>query len=74
MPFVVEPYEAAFAEPGDLLIPMQQNAITRDHIVADLHQLSVGKKPGRQSRKEITVFKSVGCALKDLATADLLLE
>jgi ornithine cyclodeaminase/alanine dehydrogenase-like protein (mu-crystallin family) len=71
---VVETYDAALAEPGDLLIPMREQAITRDHIVADLHELISGKKQGRQSREEITVFKSVGCALEDLATAELLLS
>jgi ornithine cyclodeaminase/alanine dehydrogenase-like protein (mu-crystallin family) len=71
---VVETYDAALAEPGDLLIPMQEQAITRGQIVADLHELISGKKQGRQNGEEITVFKSVGCALEDLATAELLLE
>jgi ornithine cyclodeaminase/alanine dehydrogenase-like protein (mu-crystallin family) len=71
---VVETYNAALAEPGDLLIPMREQAITHEHIVADLHELISGKKQGRQSREEITVFKSVGCALEDLATAELLLS
>jgi ornithine cyclodeaminase/alanine dehydrogenase-like protein (mu-crystallin family) len=69
---VVETY-ATLSEPGDLLIPVQEGAITRDHVV-DLHELISGKKPGRQSREEITVFKSVGCALEDLVTAELLLS
>ena len=70
---LVETY-ATLSEPGDLLIPMQEGAITRDHIVADLHELLSGKKPGRQCTEEITVFKSVGCALEDLVTAELLLN
>jgi ornithine cyclodeaminase/alanine dehydrogenase-like protein (mu-crystallin family) len=69
---VVETY-ATLSEPGDLLIPMQEGAITRNHIVADLHELITGKKQGRQSKEEITIFKSVGCALEDLVTAELLL-
>jgi len=68
----VETY-ATLSEPGDFLIPMQEGAITGDHIVADLHELITGKKQGRQSNEEITIFKSVGCALEDLVTAELLL-
>ncbi len=68
---VVETY-ATLSEPGDLLIPMQEGAITGDHLVADLHELITGKKQVRQSSEEITIFKSVGCALEDLVTAELL--
>ena len=71
---VVETYQAALTEPGDILIPMQQAAITRDHIAADLHELTSGKKQGRTNEEEITVFKSMGCALEDLVTAELLLR
>jgi len=70
---VVDTYVAALSEVGELLIPMQEGAITRDHIAADLHELVSGKKQGRRSPKEITVFKSVGCALEDLVAAELLL-
>lgn len=61
----------ALAEAGDLLIPMREGVISRAHIVADLHELASGKKPGRTSAEEITVFKSVGCALEDLVIASL---
>lgn len=67
----VESTLAALTEAGDLLIPMQQNEIPRTHIVADLHELISGKKVGRRGREDITVFKSVGCALEDLVTAEL---
>ena len=70
---VVDTYSAALSEVGELLIPLQEGAITRDHIVADLHELVSGKKQGRRSPEEITVFKSVGCALEDLVAAELLL-
>jgi len=68
---VVDTYDGALAEAGDLLIPMQRGAITRAHIAADLHELVSGKKPARRATDEITLFKSVGCALEDLVTADL---
>jgi ornithine cyclodeaminase/alanine dehydrogenase-like protein (mu-crystallin family) len=62
----------ALAEAGDLLIPMREQSITRDHVVADLHELVTRKVPGRTSSEEVTIFKSVGCALEDLVTANLL--
>ncbi len=68
---VVETYESAVAEAGDLLIPMSEGVIGREHVVADLHEVEAGKKPGRTSGNEITVFKSVGCALEDLVVATL---
>jgi ornithine cyclodeaminase/alanine dehydrogenase-like protein (mu-crystallin family) len=70
---VVDTYGAALSEVGELLIPLQEGAITRSHIAADLHELVSGAKQGRLSPEEITVFKSVGCALEDLVAAELLL-
>jgi ornithine cyclodeaminase/alanine dehydrogenase-like protein (mu-crystallin family) len=70
---VVDTYITA-AEVGELLIPLQEGVIARDHVAADLHELISGKKQGRRSPEEITVFKSVGCALEDLVAAELLLE
>ncbi len=71
---VVDTYQAAQSEAGDLLIPFEEGAIARDHAVSDLHELVSGKKQGRCTREEITVFKSVGCALEDLVAAELLLS
>lgn len=68
---VVESGESAFAEAGDLLIPMSEGAIGQEHVIADLHELASGKKIGRTSPDEITVFKNLGCALEDLVTAVL---
>ena len=69
---VVDTYDGALAEAGDLVIPIKEGVISRNHIAADLHELLTGNKPGRTSPSEITLFKSVGCALEDLATAELL--
>lgn len=69
---VVDTYEGALAEAGDLLIPLKNQVITRNHILADLHEVVSGKKRVRTSEQDITLFKSVGCALEDLATAELL--
>jgi ornithine cyclodeaminase/alanine dehydrogenase-like protein (mu-crystallin family) len=68
---VVDTFEGALAEAGDLLIPLNKGLINRHHILADLHQLVSRKKIVRTRSDEITLFKSVGCALEDLATAEL---
>jgi ornithine cyclodeaminase/alanine dehydrogenase-like protein (mu-crystallin family) len=69
----VESYEGAPAEAGDLLIPMQEGMIGQTHVAGDLHELTSGKKRGRMTGEDITLFKSVGCALEDLAIAELLI-
>jgi ornithine cyclodeaminase/alanine dehydrogenase-like protein (mu-crystallin family) len=71
---VVDTHEGALAEAGDLLIPLKNKVITRKHILADLHELLSGKKKVRTKPDEITLFKSVGCALEDLAAAELVAQ
>ena len=67
----VDTYEGAWEEAGDLLIPIKAGAITRRHVRADLAELVSRRKRGRTTREEITLFKSVGFALEDAATARL---
>jgi ornithine cyclodeaminase len=69
---IVDAQKPVGFEPGELSIARKENAIAADHIVADLHELVSGKKQGRRGREDITVFKSVGCALEDLVAAELL--
>lgn len=69
---VVDTYEGAMQEAGDLLMPIKNGAIDRSHIVADLHEIASGKKRGRLTQDDITLFKSVGCAVEDLTTAHLI--
>jgi ornithine cyclodeaminase/alanine dehydrogenase-like protein (mu-crystallin family) len=57
----------ATKEAGDIVQPLKSRTIKLDDIVADLHELTRGEKEGRQSDDEITLFKSVGAALEDLA-------
>lgn len=71
---VVDSYEGALAEAGDLLMPLSRGTITKDHIIADLHQIVSGEIEGRQSARDITIFKSVGFALEDLVLATLVYE
>ena len=70
----VDTYEAAFAEAGDILVPLHAGEIGREHVLGDLHELVSEVKPGRGSRDDITLFKSVGSALEDLVTAKLALQ
>ena len=69
---MVDTYDGALAEAGDLLIPMKSGVIKRENLLADLHQLVTARKPVRTNASEITLFKSVGNALEDLAAAELL--
>ncbi len=58
-------------EAGDVVLPIASGAITADAICADLYDLAGGTHPGRASAGEITLFKSVGIAIEDLAAAKL---
>ncbi len=72
--FVADSAEACLSEAGDLMIPIDEGAITADHIHAELGELILGRKPGRESAEEITLFKSVGLAIQDVATAKLVYD
>lgn len=61
----------ALKEAGDLAIPMANGLITREAIRADLFDLTRGPHAGRNDRHEVTLFKSVGTAIEDLAAAML---
>jgi alanine dehydrogenase len=68
---VVDTYHGAWAEAGDLLIPINAGAITRRHVKAELAEVVARRKPGRSRPDEITLFKSVGWAPEDAASARL---
>jgi len=70
----VDRRESTLNEAGDLLIPMKEGAVTADHIRAELGDVLLGKHPGRASETEITLFKSLGLAVQDLAAATHVLE
>lgn len=61
----------ALKEAGDIVRPIADGVITAADVVADLFDLSRGTDPGRRGADEITLFKSVGTALEDLAAARL---
>jgi ornithine cyclodeaminase len=70
---VVDTYAGALAEAADIVEPLERGVIPSSAVVAELAEL-VGGHPGRTSASEITLFKSVGTAIADLAAARLLLE
>ena len=58
-------------EGGDIVLPLASGALSKEGIKAELAELAHGQHPGRTSADEITLFKSVGAALEDLAGAIL---
>jgi len=68
---VVDTYHGAWAEAGDLLIPIKAGAVSRRHVRAELAEVVARRKPGRTRPDEITLFKSVGWAPEDAASARL---
>lgn len=61
----------ALVESGDLIQPIEAGVITAGDIRGSLADLCAGRKPGRTDASEITVFKTVGSAIADLAAARL---
>jgi len=61
-------------EAGELLIPIAEGVFSADNVKAELAQLACSEHSGRQNEEEITVFKTVGTALSDLAGACLVVE
>ena len=66
---IVDQREAALREAGDLLIPMAQGLFEADHIRGELGELIEHAALGRTAPGDITLFKSVGNAVQDLAVA-----
>jgi ornithine cyclodeaminase len=69
----VDARESTLNESGDFLIPQKEGVIGPDHIRAELGELVIGAAEGRRSDDEITLFKSLGLAVEDLAAAEYVL-
>lgn len=67
----VDTFDGALAEAGDLVQPMTAGLISREHVLAELACLTSGRHAGRRGNQDITLFKSVGTAIEDLAAARL---
>ncbi len=67
-------HEGATFESGDISEPLRTGVISKEDIRGDLFQLCKGLRKGRKNNPEITLFKSVGHALEDLAAAQLIMN
>ena len=66
--------ESCLNEGGDYILAAAEGAVGPDHIRAELGEVLVGAHPGREHEDELTVFKSLGIAVEDLASAELVLR
>jgi ornithine cyclodeaminase len=64
----------ALAEAGDLVIPIKEGAIDASHIAGELGDVFGRRLDGRRTAAEITIFKSLGMAIEDVAAARLAWE
>ena len=71
---VVDTYAGALAEAGDLTQALAAGVITREHVLAELAEVLRGERAVRTHADQVTLFKSVGTALEDLAAARLVLS
>ena len=67
--FFVDRRESTINESADYLAALREGAITADHIEAELGEVLLGRHPGRTAPDEITLFKSLGLAVEDVAAA-----
>jgi ornithine cyclodeaminase len=67
----VDSRSGALAEAGDLVLAMAEKAITAGHIAGELGELVCGAVAGRQHAGQVTLFKSLGMAVEDVAAAHL---
>ncbi len=65
----VDRRESALNEAGDFLIPKREGAVSDDHIVGEIGEVLTGRVAGRRSPDEVTLFKSLGLAVEDVASA-----
>lgn len=70
----VDRRESTVSESGDYLFALRDGAISEDHIRGEIGEIMIGKAKGRTSAGEITLFKSLGLAIEDLASAAFLYD
>jgi len=71
---VVDSRDAIMAECGDVLLAIEEKAIRPDNVHAEIGEVLAGKKSGRTSNEEKTLYKAVGIAIQDVATAHFVYE
>ena len=72
--FFVDRRESALTEAGDYILAAAEGAIGPDHIKAELGEVLAGMHPGREHEDDLTVFESLGIAVEDLASAELVVR
>jgi ornithine cyclodeaminase len=70
----VDRRESTLNEAGDFLIPQHEGAVTAEHIHGEIGEVLLGRCQGRSSPEEITLFKSLGLAVEDVAAAHYLYQ
>ena len=70
----VDRRESAMNESGDYLLAAKEGLINAENIIAEIGELLTGSKSGRTSANEITLFKSLGLAIEDVACAEYLYD
>ena len=68
----VDRRESTLNESGDYLLAAKEGVVTPESIIAEIGELLIGSKSGRTSPTDITLFKSLGLAIEDVACADYL--
>ena len=71
---VVDSMSACLTEAGDLIIPLRDAVITKNHIHGEIGQVATGEISRREREDELTLFKSVGVAAQDAVVARLILQ
>jgi ornithine cyclodeaminase/alanine dehydrogenase-like protein (mu-crystallin family) len=71
---VADSVSACLVEAGDIIQPLEKGIITEENIYGEIGEIILGTKKGRSSDDEITVFKSVGNAVQDVAAAAVIMQ
>jgi ornithine cyclodeaminase/alanine dehydrogenase-like protein (mu-crystallin family) len=66
--------ESCLNEAGDYILAAGEGAIGPDHVKAELGEVLAGMHPGREHEDELTIFESLGIAVEDLASAELIVR
>ena len=72
--FIGDSKEACFSEAGDIILPVNEGVIDESHFYGELGDVIIGKVESRINDEEITIFKSNGLAIQDVATAKLIYD
>jgi len=70
----VDSRAAAAVEAGDLVLAEREGAIGPDHVAGEIGEVFAGRLVGRERDDQVTLFKSLGLAVEDVATAKLVYE